>query len=448
MKKIWLWISLLFMFPSWVDALSLECPTIASAGEEITCTFLEDKWIGIKANYQFDSVFTYSGFQNLSSWKEYYHGMDGFSVGNVLKNANLEGEIRFKVDVTAISGEEYEIGLVEVEGCDENYLVQELEDVSCKIKIVSDINTLEKLAVSGGTINPSFDKNILSYQTTIYQSSTIVSATLTDENAKLEGDIGEVSLNYGINIITVKVTSVRGNVREYQIYITRPFSNQVDNNSSLKSHDATLKSVTLSKGKISFKKDVYWYQVTVKNEVKRLEVEAIPNDYNAKVEIVNPEELVVGENKILIKVTAEDGTVLNYVIVVVREKALSSDARIRYLNVYGYAIYFQEDVYEYEIEINQEEKLDIEVELWSEFATYKITGNSKLRDGSTITIEVKAEDGSILKYLIHIQKSSDEKSSSIADYIKVIPLIGFIFLISIVLIVKKIRMKMSEKNVL
>ena len=441
MRKIWLFVFILFLFPNCVKALSLECPSVASAGEEIRCIVRENELIGIKANYKVDSAFSYVDFQD-SSWKDYYHDSLGFSVGNVLDESDFEGIITFKVGMNVVSGQEYQIRLVGVEGTTSNYQYQKVEDLTSHVKIVSDVNTLDNLEVLGGTLDPKFDKNVTSYQVVLDKSSTNIQATATDANALVEGDIGEVSLQYGMNVFTIKVTSTRGTVREYQIYITRPFSKSEVG----KSGDATLASLTISNGKIEFKKDVYLYQISVDNKIKNVDVKAIPNSNSSRVEIKQPEELVVGDNKIEVIVTAEDGTKLIYVIMVHREKELSHDNQLKNLRIKGYSISFDPDVYQYDLEIQDEDRLEILVELSDSNASYQIKGNNNLKDGSIITIEVKAEDGSKKNYQIHILKYHDVLTSSITNYIKIVPLILFILLISIILIIKVLRRKISSNK--
>ena len=105
------------------------------------------------------------------------------------------------------------------------------------------------------------------------------------------------------------------------------------------------------------------------------------------------EKIVVGENTVKINVTAEDGTVGTYVIVVNRKEKLSSDNSIKSLVIKGYELDFKSDIYQYNLQIDGEEKLDINIELNDEKAKYKIKGNNNLKNKSIIEIEVTAEDG-------------------------------------------------------
>jgi len=267
-------------------------------------------------------------------------------------------------------------------------------------------------------------------------SSIVILASLTDEASKLEGDIGEHKLNYGLNVFKIKVTSARGSVREYQLYVTR----------EVKSKDTSLKSLKVNGKKVLLEKEKFLYELEVDYSVLDLEIEAIANDKKAKVIIEKPEELVVGENRIVIKVIAEDGTECSYVLLVQRKRLLSKENRILSLLIDGYDLSFDKDKLEYSLKIDTEEKLNIEVILMDELSKYQIFGNHKLKDGSKIKIVVKAENGDELIYTIKIIQERDGNSSSVIDIIRVFPLVIFIILIVGILIVKLFKNKVKTQD--
>jgi len=63
-----------------------------------------------------------------------------------------------------------------------------------------------------------------------------------------------------------------------------------------------------------FKKEVTEYSVVVENDVKKIKINAQLDDSSAKVEGTGEVEVKEGNNKIEIKVTAEDGSTKTYVI--------------------------------------------------------------------------------------------------------------------------------------
>ena len=442
MKKFIYFICCFFFMTNVAGAVTFTCPEFASPGEVIRCHLEEGEITGMKSQYQLDSGVIYQGLKVNDLGKSYYDEVEGFSVGNVSSN-NVSFDIDLKIGMDVKINQDYYVRLVNVEKSTLDYQYNKLEDISSKIFVVSDVNTLDNLAISNGTLSPDFDKNITSYKATVKSNKVVIKAIASDSSAKVEGDIGEKILNYGGNTFSIKVTSVRGNAREYKLYITRLLDEVKE---IKKSSDISLKSLFLSQGKIDFQKDKFLYDISVNYDIQNIEIEAIPNSDKAKVEIEKPEQLVVGENTVKINVTAEDGTVGTYVIVVNRKEKLSSDNSIKSLVIKGYELDFKSDIYQYNLQIDGEEKLDINIELNDEKAKYKIKGNNNLKNKSIIEIEVTAEDGSKQGYKINIIKVNENNSISIISSVKLFPLVGFILLIIIVLVIKKIRNKITKNK--
>ena len=86
-----------------------------------------------------------------------------------------------------------------------------------------------------------------------------------------------------------------------------------------KSNNANLKNIELSEGKIEFNKDTLEYTINVKNEVDKIKVNSTLEDSKATVEGNGEYELKVGINEIKLSVKAEDGTVKEYKIKVIRD---------------------------------------------------------------------------------------------------------------------------------
>lgn len=459
MKKIMFFIGCFFLVLNSTWAITLSCLEVASLGEVIQCQVEEDEYIGIKAKYYFDDGLSYQGMQVNSNWKSYYNGLEGFSVGNVVSRDKLSFTLGVQVGIDVLVNQDYSIKLMNIEGNTLDYQYIKLGDVESKVRVVSDDNTLEKLTVSEGKLIPNFDKNVTQYQVEVSSDHIFIEGIATDSNAKVEGDIGQHNLYYGGNRFVVRVISVRGNVRDYVIEVIRtiPSNNQGTDTSSgnsselngeaiTKSNDVTLKSLSISNGKIDFKSDTFFYSVMVDYDVDKIDVEAIPNSEKAKIEIEKLDKLEVGENTILVKVIAEDGSIGNYVIVVTRNDKKSNDASIRDIVIKGYDLKFKSSIYQYDLEIDQEDKLDIKVELNDQKATYKIIGNKNLKNNSKIDIVVKAEDGTERKYQVHIIKLNESNSSSIVDKISIISLISFVLFMLVLLVIKRMRRKTEGKD--
>jgi len=436
MRKIICFIVCFFAVIDTSWALSMNCPEVASPGEIMKVHLEEDSYNGVKAKYNFNSGFVFHDMSLNSFWKSYYDGIGGFSVGNVINQDKLEMNINIKIDMNVQINKDYVLELVDIEANNGEYKSVSLDNLSCRVNIVSDVNTLESLIVDKVTLSPKFDKNVTIYKGTTTDDKIVIKAVASDNNAKIEGDIGEKNLRIGINTFNIKVTSSRGNIREYKVYITR----KIDKKSS----DVTLKSLTLSEGKLDFKKDTFLYFVDVDYLIDSVEVDAIANDSKAKVEILKDDKLIVGENTINVIVTAEDGTTATYVIVVNRLEKKSEDATIKDINIKNYDINFKSDVYEYQLKIDNEDKLDIEVILNDNKSKYTIKGNNNLKNNSIIEIEVRAENGNTKIYKINIKQLIEDNSMSLNNYVKLIPLILFVVLVIVILIIKVLKSRVVK----
>lgn len=447
MKKIIIFLICFFLFLNSSYALTLTCPKIASPNEKISCKIEDEEYIGLKLNYEFDKYFTYKNFSN-STWKKYYSSNIGFSISNINTPNKLEANLELEIDKNTNLNQEYLIKLTNIEAVDNNYQHIKLKDIDSRIKIVSNINTLKQLEVSKHKLNPSFNSNTTKYKLSTKDNKIIIKAIPTDKEAKVSGDVGEQKLDYGSNIFTINVTSVKGEVKTYYLYVTREIP---------KNSDITLKTLTISKGKLDFNKNKFLYFVDLENNIDDIEVTAIPTNNKTTVKIDKPKKLSVGKNCITITTTAEDKTTGKYTIIVNRKQKLSNDTTIKSFIIKNYELNFKNDIYEYELAIANENKLDIEIILNNDKAKYIVEGNKNLNNNSIILIKVTAEDGSIKEYKIKIKKTisspdssinkeenikeeiddykdnTKENSNNLLDKLSIIPIIVFIILILFIL---------------
>lgn len=437
MKKVLLIVIFMFIFLGDASALAIDCPKVVSPGEEVKIKIQGDGINGFKAKYDVNSSFVYKNTYIDLPWKSYYSGGNGIAVGNVGDNKALDIGVSFVVDMNVLVNKSYGFRISEIETSDNNNKVSKRNDLSCDIKVLSNVNTLDSLIVEGVNLSPKFSKDVTSYRGVTNKDKIVIKASASDEGSVIEGDIGEKKLNIGTNVFVVKVKSARGEYREYKLYIVREVLKKND--------DVTLKSLTLSSGKLDFKKDTFWYSVDVSNEIDSIDIKAVPNDSKASVEVIKDDKLIVGENIIKINVKAENGDMGSYVVVVNRLKLLSKDASINELKIKNYDIDFKSDVFDYHLDIMDEESLDIEVILNDSNAKYKILGNNKLVNNSIIEIEVTAENGDILVYKIKVGIEGESNSNSIFSYLGIWPISLFIILIGSILVIKFIRGKVIRK---
>lgn len=180
-------------------------------------------------------------------------------------------------------------------------------------KLLSSIATLNSLTVDKGTLSPTFNKDILSYNVTVDGGieAIIISALKTDASSTVSG-LGQKTLNYGNNKFNIIVTSENKTQKTYVVNV-----NRADD----RSNDSTLKSLTITSETLSptFKSSIKEYMMTVKGDVEDLDVKAVANSSKATVKVEGNYELIEGLNIITITVTAENGTKSEYRITVTKE---------------------------------------------------------------------------------------------------------------------------------
>ncbi|MBR1802882.1 MAG: cadherin-like beta sandwich domain-containing protein [Clostridia bacterium] len=167
----------------------------------------------------------------------------------------------------------------------------------------------------------------------------------------------------------------------------------------------TIKGVELGP---AFNKETTQYTATVSNEITKLEIDAIPEDSKAKVEITDNNELKTGDNIIKIKVTAEDDTVRTYMLTVTKNenketiennKSTNSDElQLTNLKIKGvdFEQGFNPSIYTYELTLNNAKvkRLEITATPNQENAQVEIIGNENFKAGENIiTILLTSADG-------------------------------------------------------
>ena len=304
----------------------------------------------------------------------------------------------------------------------------------------SNVNSLSELKLSQGTIK--FKSETLNYNIEVENDiSTIdIEAVLKDEKSSFVAGFGnrKVDLKEGKNVYLIKVQAENESIRTYTLNITRK-SNKSSNN--------YLKELKLSNGNINFDAYTTNYNVAVLYEIENIQIEAITEDSKAKYEIVGNTNLIVGENVITIKVTAEDESVKEYKIIITRKDAThipSSNSKLSSLTIEGYELNFDSNKHEYSLKINDETKLSIKYVLEDESSTVKIAGNNNLKNGSVISITSIAEDGSETIYKINI--GVDANNTFIIYIIVSIAIILIVLIIIFTLTKKKKNNKSNNDN--
>ena len=163
---------------------------------------------------------------------------------------------------------------------------------------------LDILRLSHEGISPQFDTNVTEYYITVDKSvdTLDVEAIPENPNAKVEVS-GSGKMILGKNTITIKVTSEDGTQsKTYTIYVTKT--------DDIEKANANLEILAIRQGTLIPEfSDVQYteYRVEIDNSIETIDILAIPQNQNANVTIQKDDVMQIGDNKILINVTAEDG---------------------------------------------------------------------------------------------------------------------------------------------
>lgn len=163
---------------------------------------------------------------------------------------------------------------------------------------------LKSLRLNVEGIVPDFETDIYDYSLTLPEQlkeikDIEVQTIAENENAKIEVS-GNKNLKDGLNIIKVVVTN-QGKSQEYKIKVTKT--------QNLEMANANLENLAIEYAILSpeFNNQITRYNTQVANEISQLNILAIPENEQGKVEILENNNLNEGNNKIEIKVTAPNG---------------------------------------------------------------------------------------------------------------------------------------------
>ena len=284
------------------------------------------------------------------------------------------------------------------------------------------------------------------YNVTVDEASTTITATAKDSKSTVAG-AGTKNLNYGANKFDIVVTAENGTQKTYTVNITR--KDNRDSNNYLSSLKTTV-------GQVDFYKEKTNYSLSVSNDITEVTITATAASQKSTVTGAGTKNLVEGENSFIIKVTAENQSVKEYKIIIIREKVetVTTNNNLKKLTITDHNIDFNPDTKEYTIK-TEKSTLDIIVELENSEATYEVIGNEDLHDGSIIQIIVTDKEGNNNIYRINIDNpnevleqektSKDEKNEPTTNYVPIIMISIFIILL-VITIILFIRWKKYRKE--
>ena len=262
---------------------------------------------------------------------------------------------------------------------------------------------LRSLKVENYIISPTFAKTKNEYSLVVPSNVNKINVIATKNNntQTISGD-GEYKLQYGLNRITVIVTSQSKDQRAYLINVTRTDD---------RTGDVSLKSLLVSNTDISYDKEATSYEATVSKSVDKVIISATPNDPAATLYGTGEKELEIGRNEFELTVVSNKNRSQTYKITIIRsnkelEKVVSSN-QLSLLRINGYNIDVSKTSFNYVINSGID-ALDIEATPKSKTATYEVLDNEKFKTGfNIVTVKVNEIDGTSTDYKIVVYKEPE-----------------------------------------
>lgn len=250
--------------------------------------------------------------------------------------------------------------------------------------VKSKVATISSLKIDGDSVTISDEMNF----TTTNYTPTIV-ATPTSRKASVKINKNE-RLEYGNNEIIITVTAEDSTTKQYKLNII------------VVSNDATLNSIQVNGKNIEINDEMIFS--TTDSEVT---IAAIVTNKNAKITYDEKYKLNDGNNRIIVKVEAEDGkTSKEYILNITRELVLSdnigivlfiNEEKVNFNNYRSDVVYISSDVSE----------INIEYELSDKNAKIDLDYEKNIEVGDKIiTFKVIAESGKEQEYIINIHRYS------------------------------------------
>lgn len=174
-----------------------------------------------------------------------------------------------------------------------------------------------------------------------------------------------------------------------------------------------LASLTTDQGMLSpsFNKDITNYNISVKQDVASININATKEDNGATITGLGNKKLNYGANKFTITVKAENGSTKNYIVTVNREDERSNDATLKSISINNGTLSpsFNSSTMDYNIEVPYEvSKLNINAVANDSKAKVSVSNPDLVEEETTkVTIKVTAENGSTKTYTINVKRGKN-----------------------------------------
>ena len=316
--------------------------------------------------------------------------------------------------------------VVNAENCDSKYASVPGNTCTSKTYTItvtriapSSNNNLSNLTVNNKTVT-NFNKNTLEYTLPNVSNETtslLVGAVVEDtDKAKIKSGTGTVNLNIGDNTLNIVVKAENGDEKTYKLHVRR-----LSNDNKLKSLEVkSTPSASLSPAFTSTFFGDYNYNYT--EDVNSIDVKAIVNDTDkAMVGIVDAngsetltsslntasKTFTTNTSNVTIVVTAEDGSIQNYTLNLVRAKSTDANLSSLIVNPGELVPVFSKETRNYNVTVDGSvTSINVNATPLSKYAKVEsITGNTNLNFGNNqVEVVVKAESGNTVTYTINVER--------------------------------------------
>lgn len=228
------------------DYVNIACPETAKAGEFVSCTvsvnIASDDVRGFQANITYDDGITFDSFERDKSCTEdngcYNSKFDSplggpnailFYRDGTGKGLYTIGTLKYKMPANAKGGDEYSITFSDIVMANTNTEdVYKPENIVKKIRIPSDDNNIKGITLSSGNIKEPISNDNTVYTANVDADTVNITIERSNQYAKVDGELKNISLHYGTNDILFKVISETNIEKEYTIKIYRPYTFSTD----------------------------------------------------------------------------------------------------------------------------------------------------------------------------------------------------------------------------
>ena len=226
-----------------------------------------------------------------------------------------------KSEYIAIQGEFYNAEGIQVQNftdgieiiANEETQTEKIE-ISEESEVISNNSKLKSLRLNHEGMTPVFLPDITEYYFLTENLSGLEVTAIPENTNAIVTISGNSNFKEGLNMIVIEVTSPdKTSKTQYTISVTKT--------KDLEKANANLETLAIENVMINpeFVNDIYQYNATVSNTVENVNILAISERQNAKVEVVGGKNLQYGNNVVNIQVIAENGyTIKQYKVNVYR----------------------------------------------------------------------------------------------------------------------------------